>query len=74
MTDYINFFKNLENVQLYHRKHGESIWGKDQEGNFHVLIHNFLNFNTTTYLGIKDKEPHEEILDAKIFEDIKKII
>ena len=74
MTDYITIFKNLEDLQLFNRKHGESIWGKDRDGNFHVLMHNFLSFNTTTYLGTINNKPHDEILDAKIFEDIKKII
>jgi len=74
MTDYITLFKNLDNPQLFKRKHGESIWGKDKDGNWHILIHNFLNFNTTTYIGTIDNNNIDEILDAKVFEDIKKII
>ena len=74
MTDYITIFKNLENLQLFNRKHGESIWGKDQQGNFHVLMHNFLSFNTTTYIGTLNNTNHSEVLESEIFEKIKKIL
>ena len=74
MTDYITIFKNLENLQLFNRKHGESIWGKDKDGNFHVLMHNFLSFNTTTYIGTLNNTNHSEVLESEIFEKIKKIL
>jgi hypothetical protein len=74
MTNYLELFKNCENLQYFSRKHGESIWGKDKDGNYQILIHNFLNFNTVTFLGTLNNTSHSEVLESEIFEKIKKII
>ena len=54
-------------------KNSESIWFKDKDNNFQVIIRNYLNFNLCTVLCNVENKNIAESFDKKLFDDIKNL-
>ena len=57
---------------LYNKnKNSESIWFKDEQNNMQVIIRNYLDFNSCTFLGRFEDQNISENFDKSLYYKVK---
>ena len=52
-------------------KNSESIWFKDEQNNMQVIIRNYLDFNSCTFLGKFEDQNVSETFDKSLYYKVK---